>query len=55
MSTKVKSKNETANCTKPVLGEVKFIRNQNYSRTTHNDIDYYIGVNGKVKTKFLGK
>ena len=47
--------NETANGTKPMLGEVKFVPNTNYSRTTHNDIDYYIGVNGKVKTKFFGK
>jgi hypothetical protein len=44
-----------SNSTKPVLGEVKFIPNLNYSRTTHDDIDYYIGVNGKVKTKFFGK
>lgn len=40
---------------KPMLGKVKFVPNTNYSRTTHNDIDYYIGVNGKVKTKFFGK
>jgi hypothetical protein len=32
-----------------------FVPNKNYSRTTHNNIDYYIGINGKVKTKFFGK
>ena len=46
---------EIVNGTKPVLGKVKFVPNANYSRTTHDDIDYYIGVNGKVKTKFFGK
>jgi hypothetical protein len=46
---------ESDNLTKPMLGEVKFIPNTNYSRTTHNNIDYYIGINGKVKTKFFGK
>jgi hypothetical protein len=47
--------NETTNGTNPVSGEVKFIPNTNYSRTTHDNMDYHIGVNGKVKTKFFGK
>ena len=52
---KDKLKNEIANGTKPVLCEFKFVPNTNYSRTTHDNMDYYIGVNGKVKTKFFGK
>jgi hypothetical protein len=35
--------------------EDKFVPNTNYSRTTHSGMDLYIGVNGKVKTKFFGK
>jgi hypothetical protein len=35
-------------------GSEGFVPNTNYSRTTYN-IDYYIGINGKVKTKFFGK
>lgn len=51
------TENTTENCnkSKPLLGEVKFVTNTNYSRTTHNNMDYYIGVNGKIKTKFFGK
>lgn len=46
---------QDGNSSKPLLGEVKFVPNTNYSRTTHNNMDYYIGVNGKIKTKFFGK
>lgn len=40
---------------KAALVEAGFVPNINYSRTTHNNMDTYISVNGKVKTKFFGK
>jgi hypothetical protein len=46
----INSKNSCRAC-----GSEGFVPNTNYSRTTHNNIDYYIGINGKVKTKFFGK
>ena len=46
-------KDETNNTKQ--MNDVIFVTNTNYSRTTHDNMDYYIGVNGKVKTKFFGK
>jgi hypothetical protein len=50
MSKNFEIKNQNINGSKD-----KFVPNTNYSRTTHSGMDLYIGVNGKVKTKFFGK